>query len=659
MDELLWLEEVTGDEALAWVRARNDETVAALTKDDEFAQLQREIREVWDADDRIPFVTRRGDYLYNFWQDADHPRGLWRRTTLESYRQPRPDWEVVLDLDELAAAEGENWVWHGPTVLRPDYDRCLIELSRGGADATVVREFDLRTLTFVPDGFELGEAKHRLSWIDRDHIYVGTDFGPGSLTTSGYPRQVRQWRRGTPLSEAELVFAGNEDDMQVAGYHDPTKGFERDWISRSIDFFNSEKLLRTGDMLQRIDVPNDSEIDVHREWMLVQPRGEWLGHPAGSLLAIRFDEFLDGNRDFTVVFRPDEHSSLQYHQWTRDYLLLVTLTDVKSRLLVVEPGSWQQHDLPGIPDIGSADLVDTSPDDSNEYFLQTSGFTQPSTLSRGVVGDEKPQILKRSPAWFDTDGLTVEQHFATSDDGTEVPYFVIGGPSPGPTLLYAYGGFEISLTPSYSGTVGRAWLARGGRYVVANIRGGGEYGPRWHQAALKHHRHRAYQDLAAVARDLVDRGLCTPQQLGMEGGSNGGLLAGVMLTRYPELFGAIVSHVPLCDMLRYHKLLAGASWMAEYGDPEDPDDAAYLRSYSPLHNLHQDRHYPPTLIVTSTRDDRVHPAHARKLAARMRELGHQVHYYENIEGGHGAAADNAQRAFHWALTFTFLWRHLR
>jgi len=658
VDELLWLEEVTGDRALDWVRARNEETVTTLTKDERFAQLQREIRQVWDADDRIPFVVRRGEYLYNFWQDADHPRGLWRRTTLESYRQAQPDWEVVLDVDELAAAEGENWVWRGATARRPDYDRCLIELSRGGADATVVREFDLRELRFVPDGFTLPEAKHQVSWIDRDRIYVGTDFGPGSLTASGYPRQVREWRRGTPVSEAQLVFEGEEDDVAVGGWHDATPGFERDWIHRSIDFFNSEKLLRTENGLRRIDVPNDSRLSVHREWMLVRPRSEWLGHPPGSLLAIRFDDFLAGKRDFTVVYRPDEHSSLQYHVWTRDYLLLETLTDVKSRLYLVEPGTWQRDELPGVPDIGSADIIDTSPDDSNEYFLRTSGFTQPSTLSRGVLDAEEPQPLKQSPAWFDTDRITVEQHFATSDDGTAIPYFVVGRPEPGPTLLNAYGGFEISLTPSYSGTVGRGWLARGGRYVVANIRGGGEYGPRWHQAALRHNRHRAYEDLAAVARDLLDRGLCTPQQLGVEGGSNGGLLAGVMLTRYPELFGAVVAHVPLTDMLRYHRLLAGASWIAEYGDPDDPEDAAYLRTYSPLHNLERDRRYPPTLIVTSTRDDRVHPGHARKLAARMRELGHEVHYYENIEGGHGAAADNAQRAFHWALTFAFLWRCL-
>lgn len=658
MEELLWLEEVIGDRALEWVRARNAESVASLADNERFAALQVEIREVLDADDRIPYVTRRGELLYNFWQDEQHPRGIWRRTKPASYREPQPEWEIVLDLDALAAEEGENWVWQGPTMLRPDYDRCLVELSRGGADAGVLREFDLGKLAFVPGGFELPEGKHRVSWIDRDRIYVGTDFGPGSLTTSGYPRVVKEWRRGTPLDEAIVVFEGALDDMQVAAWHDSTPGFERDWVHRSIDFFRSEKFLRTDSGLQRIDVPDDTVIDIHREWLLINLRTEWLGYPPGALLAAKFDDYLAGNRELTVVFQPDEHTSLQYHRWTRNYLLLVTLTDVKARLTVLEPGSWEQHDMPGVPEIGDADIVDTSPDDSDEYFVDVYGFTQPSTLTRGVIGDGEPETLKRAPAMFEAEQLTVDQHFATSDDGTAIPYFVVGGDGPGPTLLTGYGGFEIPLTPSYSGIVGRGWLARGGRYVVANIRGGGEYGPRWHQAALQQQRHRAFEDFAAVARDLVDHGHCAPGQLGIEGGSNGGLLVGVMLTRYPELFGAVVSHVPLLDMLRYHRLPAGASWIAEYGDPDDPVAAAYLRTYSPLHNLRADRSYPPTLLVTSTRDDRVHPAHARKFAAQMRELGHDLQYYENIEGGHGAAADNAQRAFHWALTFEFLWRSL-
>ncbi|MQA60209.1 MAG: prolyl oligopeptidase family serine peptidase [Actinophytocola sp.] len=664
-DPYRWLEDVTGDIALDWVRSRNAETTASLTGSADFDALRDEVREILDSDDRIPYVTRRGEYLYNFWQDAAHPRGLWRRTTLESYRTPEPDWQIVLDVDALAAAEDENWVWQGPTVQRPGYRRCLIELSRGGADATVVREFDLETLNFVDGGFELPEAKSTIGWIDDDQIYVGTDFGVGSLTASGYPRVVKQWRRGTPLSAATTVFDGKPDDVSVGAYHDPTEGFERDFVVRHVDFYRTETYLRaTGGALVRIDVPDDADIDVHREWLLVRTRSPWRAgereYPAGALLAARFDDYLAGSRQLTVLFEPDRHTSLSYHTWTRHHLILVTLTDVKSRLYVLTPDDgWRREPLAGVPEVGAADVVNTDPDNSDEYLLDVCGFTQPSTLYRGEVGGER-ETLKRAPEFFDAGGLAVAQHFATSADGTRIPYFVVGPQdAAGPTLLTGYGGFEISLTPSYSGIIGRGWLARGGTYVVANIRGGGEYGPDWHQAVLRGNRMRVYEDFAAVARDLVRRGISTPERLGIEGGSNGGLLMGVMLTRYPDLFGAIVSQVPLLDMRRYHQLLAGASWMAEYGDPDDPTDWAYLREYSPYHNLRAGERYPPTLLITSTRDDRVHPGHARKMVAKMRELDADVRYYENIEGGHGAAADNEQRAFKWAMVLELLSRTMR
>jgi prolyl oligopeptidase len=661
-DPYLWLEDVTGDTALDWVRERNAEAVDELTGAPRFAELRDQIREVLDADDRIPYVRRRGEYLYNFWQDATNPRGLWRRTTLESYRGPAPDWELVLDVDALAEAEGENWVWQGSAVLRPGYRHALVELSRGGADAAVVREFDLETCTFVEDGFTLPEAKSRIGWIDEDTVYVGTDFGDGSLTTSGYPRIAKQWRRGTPLDAATVVFEGKPEDVSAGAYHDPTEGFERDFVYRSLDFYRTEKYLRTAGGLVRIEVPDDAETSAHREWLLISTRSEWTvegtTYPAGALLAARFDDYLAGSRRLDVLFEPDEHTSLAYDVWTRDHLILATLQDVKSRFEVLTPGpdGWSRAPLTGVPEVGSADIIDTDPDVSDEYFLNASGYTQPATLFRGELGGDV-EVIKRAPAFFDATGLAVAQHFATSDDGTKIPYFVVGG-GEGPTLLTGYGGFEVSLTPSYSGNVGRAWLARGGTYVVANIRGGGEYGPTWHQSVQRGQRMRVYEDFAAVARDLVDRGITTPARLGIQGGSNGGLLMGVMLTRYPELFGAIVVQVPLLDMRRYHKLLAGASWMAEYGDPDDPADWAFLRGYSPYQNVHSGRTYPPTLVMTSTRDDRVHPGHARKMVSRLRELGHDVRYYENIEGGHGAAADNEQLAFKWALVFEFLWERL-
>lgn len=665
-DSFLWLEDVTGQEALDWVRARNAETLAALSGSARFAELRDGIRQVLDADDRIPFVGRRGDYLYNFWQDAANPKGLWRRTTLDEYRRDQPDWEILLDVDALAKSEGENWVWKGAAVLRPGgYSLALVELSRGGADASVVREFDIEQRRFVTDGFYVAEAKTSAGWIDADRIYVGTDFGPGSLTTSGYPRLVKEWRRGIPLAEAQTVFEGKAEDVGVDASHDPTEGFERDFVGRGIDFFHSEQYLRgDGGDLVKLDVPDDATVDVHREWLLIRTRSPWLvgsvTYPAGVLLAARFDAYLAGERDLVVLFEPDAHTSLSYFAWTRDHLILGLLRDVRSMLAVLTPeaGAWVRGELPGVPDYAHVDVVDADPFDSNEYMLYSRGFTQPGTLSYGRVGGETAS-LKRAPSFFDATSLSVRQFFATSADGTRVPYFVVGSSDgPAPTLLTGYGGFEIPLTPDYSGVTGRGWLARGGTYVVANLRGGGEYGPQWHMSATKEHRHLVYEDFAAVAKDLVERGITTPGQLGIEGGSNGGLLMGVMLTRYPELFGAIVAQVPLLDMRRYHELLAGASWMAEYGDPREPDQWEYMRPFSPYQNVSAGVAYPPVLLITSTRDDRVHPGHARKMAALLAELGHEVGYYENIEGGHGAAADNEQRALKAALVYEFLWRKL-
>ncbi|WP_307803904.1 prolyl oligopeptidase family serine peptidase [Micromonospora echinofusca] len=665
-DGFRWLEDLDTAEATDWVGERNAETVAGYADDDTFRRLRDDLRQVLDADNRLPYPTWRGEHLYNFWRDAAHPRGLWRRTTLESYRKPEPDWEVLLDVDALAAAEGENWVFSGVAMLRPGYRRCLVSLSRGGADATVVREFDVAQRAFVPDGFHLPEAKTTVDWIDEDHIYVGTDFGPGSLTSSGYPRVVRRWRRGTPLAEAETVHEGHPDDVSVYATHDPTPGYPRDFVGRQLDFFRNESYLRTpeGDLV-RIAVPEDASWDVHREWLLVRLRSAWtvdgVDHPAGALLVARFDDFLAGRRDLTVLFTPDGHTALSYHVWTRDHLILVLLRDVRSHLEVHTPTAdgWQCRALAGGDDFDHVAVVDTEPDLSNGYLVSATGYTRPSTLSLGEV-DGPVQQLKAEPAFFAPDGLTVRQFFATSADGTRVPYFVVGDPAAtdAPTLLTAYGGFEVPMVPGYDPLVGRGWLARGGTYVVANIRGGGEYGPQWHHAAMRERRPRAYEDFAAVATDLVQRGITTPARLGIRGGSNGGLLMGVMLTRYPTLFGAVVATVPLLDMRRYHLLLAGASWMAEYGDPDDPADWAYLREFSPYHQVRAGQPYPPALFVTSTRDDRVHPGHARKMVARLRGHGYDVAYYENVEGGHGAAADNAQRAFISALTMHFLWQHL-
>ncbi|MGH3946659.1 MAG: prolyl oligopeptidase family serine peptidase [Pseudonocardiaceae bacterium] len=670
MDPYRWLEDVTGERALSWVRERNAETVAELTGGSRFETLRAGIREVLDSTDRIPYITRRGEYRYNFWRDREHPRGLWRRTTLDEYRKERPDWEILLDVDALARDEDENWVYGGAQCLRPEYRRALVSLSRGGADATVVREFAIERREFVTDGFQLAEAKSVVRWIDADHIYVATDFGPGTLTTSGYPRTVRQWRRGTPLAEAELVYEGRPDDIEVYAYHHDTEGFERDFVWRALDFYRSELYLRSGDRLRRVEVPEDAIASVYRRWLLIELRSEWTAgetYPAGCLLAADFDEFMArgaAGAGLRVLFTPDERTSLAGYSWTRHHLILDVMHDVVSHLSVLTPAQdWRAMPLTGTPPLCTASARGTDRDADDEYLVDINGFLTPSTLAIGTIGAAPAVALKQEPSFFDGEGLAVHQHFAVSDDGTRIPYFVVAPdsavPAGGwPTLLYGYGGFEISLQPGYGGARGRAWLARGGCYVVANIRGGGEYGPRWHSAALKRHRHLVYEDFAAVARDLVTRGFTTPPRLGAQGGSNGGLLMGVMLTRYPELFGAIVAAVPLLDMLRYHTLLAGASWTAEYGDPDDPAQREHLLRFSPYHQLRAGLRYPPTLLTTSTRDDRVHPGHARKVVARMREYGRPVSYYENIEGGHGGAADNEQAAFMSALAYEFLWRHL-
>jgi len=640
--------------------------MAALTGGAHFPRLREDLLAVLDSADRIPYPTWHGTDLYNFWRDRDHPRGVWRRTTLDEYRKAEPDWEVLVDLDALAAGEAENWVWQEVTFLRPGGRRCLVRLSRGGADASVVREFDLDARAFVPDGFALPEAKSVVDWIDRDRIYVATDFGPGSLTASGHPRIVKEWRRGTPLADAALVYAGQPADVIVLATHDPVRGPGRDLVVRWRDFFHAEWYVRTGpgDLI-RLPVPLDADLDHHREWLLIRLRSPWTvagaTHPEGTVLVARFDEVMTDAPDVVTVFRPDRHTALNSHAWTRDHLILSMLTDVKSRQEAVPPGDPDRRQLVAgeTADLSHTDVVATNPDHSDEYLLSSSGFTQPTTLWYGRVGGDRT-VLKREPEFFDADGVVAHQYFAESADGTAVPYFVVGRhlDAPGPTILTGYGGYEISLTPEYDGIVGRGWLADGGTYAVANIRGGGEYGPEWHRAALRENRPRAFADFAAVAADLVTRGITTPARLGAVGGSNGGLLMGVMLTRYPELFGAIASQVPLMDMKRYHKLLAGQSWMAEYGDPDDESDWAFLRAYSPYHNVHSGQPYPPVLLLTSTRDDRVHPGHARKMAARLREHGYDVSYYENVEGGHGAAADNRQAALKWALILEFFRRRL-
>jgi len=672
-DPYEWLEEVLGDKALEWVKARNAIVQNRMEREESFEKLRSDLLEILDSNARIPFASKRGEYYYNFWRDKTNERGLWRRTTLEEYRKAEPKWEVVLDLDALGKTENENWVWKGASLLRPDYQRALITLSRGGADANITREFDLKTRSFVADGFELPESKGSVSWIDIDHLFVSTDFGNGSMTDSGYPRMAKLWKRGTPIEQAKLVYEGKQEDMSVGAVHDDSPGFERNFVTRNIAFYNDELfLVKDSGELVKIDAPNTASKSVFKQYLLLELREAWtLGtktYPAGSLLVSDFDRFLRGERGFEVLFEPSANTALSSVTTTKDHVVINVLEDVKNRLYVLTPSTtesptaWRREPLVGAPAFGTVNVTAVDSDDSNDYFMTSTDYLTPTTLSIGTIG-KVPEELKRLPHFFDSVGMQISQHFATSSDGTKVPYFMVAKKDvnldgKNPTLLYGYGGFEISLQPNYSATVGRAWLTQGGVYVVANIRGGGEYGPRWHQAALKENRLRAYEDFAAVAKDLVARGVTSKQRLGIQGGSNGGLLVGNMITLYPELFEAGVCQVPLLDMKRYNKLLAGASWMAEYGNPDYPDQWAYIRKFSPYQNVQPSVAYPKVLFTTSTRDDRVHPGHARKMMAKMESQGHAVWYYENIEGGHGGAANNKQSAFMQALAYTFLKQEL-
>ena len=675
-DPYLWLEDVAGERALAWVRERNAASRRVLEAEPGFVPMRDRIRAILDSKDKIPQVTRRGDWFYNLWQDAKNPRGLWRRTTLAEFRKPEPAWETVLDLDALGQAEGENWVWAGATVLGPDYRHALVELSRGGADAAVVREFDTVEKTFVAGGFSLPEAKSSVSWeADRHTVLVGTDFGPGSLTDAGYPRIVKRWQRGQPLAQAVTLFEVQKTDVGAWISVDRAPGFERTVFTRAIDFYRSEQFLLQGTQLVKLPKPEDATASFWREHAFMELRSDWTvagrTWPRGSLLVADAQAFVAGRAQWQALFTPTATRSLAGFTSTASKLVLNVLDNVASRLEEWTPGAsgWSRREVaaphPGTLSVQPLhdDLLKNDPL-AEQLLLSYTDFLTPDSLMLATAGRDGLETLKSRPRFFDTTGMRVEQRFATSRDGTRVPYFVVwpkGAVADGrnPTLLYGYGGFEVSMQPFYSGGIGSSWLAQGGVYVLANIRGGGEFGPAWHQAAVKLNKQKSYDDFAAVAEDLVAAKITQPAQLGIMGGSNGGLLVGAVMLQRPELFGAVVCQVPLLDMKRYHLLLAGASWMAEYGNPDDPAEWAALAKYSPYQNIRPGQKLPALLLITSTRDDRVHPGHARKMAARLLEHGYSPLYYENIEGGHGGAADNGQRADMSALEFSFLWRTLK
>lgn len=668
-DPFLWLEEVDGEAAINWVKARNETSLAVIENHPKFDALYETNKAIYNSNERIPYVSQMNGYLYNFWRDATHVRGLYRRTTLAEYQKEEPMWETVLDIDALATADDENWVYKGMSCRYPVYDRCLVNLSRGGADATVVREFDLESKSFVEGGFYLPEAKSSVTWVDSDTLMVGSDFGTDSMTDSGYPKITKLWQRGTPLSNAPTIFTGNQSDVGIW----PTVLYDGDEAYRFViqaDSFYTRTwhVLDEDNQSKALDVPNDIGVsglidgqvifELKSDW---QPADEAFNQ--GDLIAIDFSDLLAGSRDFVAIMQPDDSTSISSVSTSKNYVLVNTLKDVSSVIyqMSYEQGTWQTQVM-DLPQFGAMSISGTS-DKNDDVFINYSNYLTPSTLYYYNAAKQEAQAIKSLPAMFDKTGLTVEQHFMVAEDGVKVPYYLIRKEDleyngKNPTILYGYGGFEVSMRPNYSSTVGTNWLEGGGVYVVANIRGGGEYGPAWHQAALKENRHVAFNDFIGVAEDLIARNITSPEHLGIVGGSNGGLLVGAVYTMRPDLFNAVVCAVPLLDMKRYNKLLAGASWMAEYGNPDIPEEWAYIKTYSPYHNLKANEDYPKVFFTTSTRDDRVHPGHARKMAALMESMGHDYFYYENIEGGHGGASNNNQAAYLQALRYSYFWHQL-
>lgn len=666
-DPYIWMEEVESEKALAWAKEISDTTTAEFEAVPEFIEIQQKLLEIYNSKDRIPSPAFRGGYIYNFWQDPNHVRGIWRRTSLSSFKTEEPNWQTVLDIDVLAESEGENWVWKGISFLQPEGRHGMVELSRGGADATVIREFDAVSKAFVEDGFYLEEAKSNVSWLNENQLHIGTNFGEGSLTDSGYPRVTKLWKRGKSLAKASTIFEGSNEDVSISSYSSHTPEGRYDLVHVSPEFFRGINYIKLGKRLVKIDIPDDAQLEgIFKEKLLVYLRSDWTvggsTYPQDALLSINLDDFLQGKRVFDILFQPEDRIAFNQLSNTVDHLIFSTLDNVRSRLyrLSLNNGLWIEEEIK-LPGLGTVSIGSTSETD-NSFFFTYTDFRTPSSLYLIEDGGEA-QKLKTSPSWFDTKSVSVVQNEAISKDGTKIPYFLVtpkGFKADGnnPTLLYAYGGFEISQKPQYSGSNGTAWIERGGVYVVANIRGGGEFGPKWHRAAMQEKHQTNFDDMIAVAEDLIARKITSPKHLGIQGGSQGGLLVSGTFVQRPDLFNAVVSAVPLADMKRFNKLLAGASWMAEYGNP-DTDDWEHMKLWSPYQNLDPKQDYPKVYYWTNTRDDRVHPAHARKMVARLEEYGNPVYYYENTEGGHGGGANLNQRAYTAALSYAYLWKMLR
>ncbi len=679
-EDHLYLEEVLGEKALGQVKDWNESTLKRLTSDPRFAKMEADALTILNSKDKIPYVSYRAGMVHNFWQDADHVRGIWRKATLASYMTPQPEWETVLDIDALAKEEGKNWVYKGNDCLSPDYELCMVTLSDGGKDASVQREFNTGTKSFIKAGFATRETKGGATWIDNDTQIAAVDFGAGSMTESGYPMTARIWQRGTPLDTAKEFFRGQAPDVAVSpGVIERADGTREIIMVRARTFYDNDYfwIPRKDGILQKpVSFPVPAKASLGSEFkgqMLLSLNEDWREFKSGDLVSFGLDDFMKSgeiNQAYLVV-RPDGKSALSGYGITKSKLLVGMQRDVVGSVDVMDWDAglkqWipvaETSQTPNFPKNANLSVGATN-DKEDIAFISSESFLTPSTLWTYNTATGEKAKAKSLPDWFDASSMEAQQFFSTSKDGTKVPYFVVRSKATkldgkNPTLLYGYGGFEVSLNPSYSATRGKLWLEQGGVYVLANIRGGGEYGPKWHQAGLKTQRQRIYDDFISVAEELIAKKLTSPKHLGIEGGSNGGLLMGVMFTQRPDLFNAVVCAVPLLDMLRYDKLLAGASWVGEYGSPADPAEGAFLKGISPYHNIKPGVKYPEVFFVTSTKDDRVHPGHARKTAMRMQDQGHAFLYYENIDGGHSAAANLKETAKRLALQHTYLMQKLK
>lgn len=664
-DPYLWLEGVNDERALTWVTEQNETTLAEFG-DASYTCDRDTLATLLNHPDKIPYVSRRGNYLYNFWTDADHPRGVWRRTTETRFRTETPQWEVLLDLDALAVDDQEDWIWQGPQTLPASHDIAILRLSRGGSDAVCLREFDLNARAIVDNGFHTDQAKCWCNWLNRDTLLICTTLGEDMATHSGYPRKVQKWHRGENLADAEVLFEANKESMSVSAYRDLSVAEERIWFFEKTAFFDTVRWI--GDSngpKQRVNLPLDADTATEGQWIAVRPRKAWTvagqTYAADTLVGTDFNAMLEDKAEYTVLFEPEQRRILSDFYWCNGRLILRILDNLSPvhETLLPDTEGWVRETLDKLPASGVVNvwpLDQVSSESNGDLLAQTEDPITPPTLLK-LQTDKPPELLKKSPARFNAENLQVSQHEAISSDGERIPYTQIGpleSNGHAPVHLSGYGGFRASRLPYYAPTIGKLWLERGGTAVIANIRGGGEFGARWHEAGRREGKRLSHDDFAAVAADLVERGVTIPERIAAEGGSNGGILISNMMTRYPDRFGALFCTIPLIDMRRYSKLLAGASWIDEYGDPDKPEDWEFLKTYSAYHMAEPGKPYPPILLATSHGDDRVHPGHARKMAAKLHAMGYRAFFYEPESGGHGYGKNNEEAAGFVALGYRFL-----